>query len=178
MGIVVALASLIFALAVFWALWTGRRACQAQRHAALPTGRLISVDAIAPHQLAGIPVQDNLQSTRYGISGRPDRIVRTERGFVPVDVKYSRCPPSGPHANHLAQVAVYCLLVEEHFGSRVPEAILEYIDGSFTVPFDGCDRLLMYNADIVSIEGIVSKPEERSWQHRWYRWIEMWSPWS
>jgi CRISPR-associated exonuclease Cas4 len=76
---------------------------------------------------------------RYRISGRPDRIVRTEWGFGPVDVKYSRCPPSGPHANHLAQVAVYCLLVEEHFGSRVHEAILEYIDGSFVVPFD--DRL-------------------------------------
>jgi hypothetical protein len=127
MGIVVALALLIFAFAVFWALWTRRRARQAQ-HAALPTGQLISVDAITPHQIAGIPVQDNLQSTRYGISGRPDRIVRTERGFAPVDVKYSRCPPSGPRANHLTQVAVYYLLVEEHFGSRVQEAIIEYID--------------------------------------------------
>jgi CRISPR-associated exonuclease Cas4 len=136
MGIVVALALLIFAFAVFWALWTRRRARKAQRHAALPTSRLISVDVITPHQLAGIPLQGNLQSTRYGISGRPDRIVRTERGFAPVDVKYSRCPPSGPRANHLAQVAVYCLLVEEHFGSRVQEAIIEYIDGSFVVPFD------------------------------------------
>jgi hypothetical protein len=39
------------------------------------------------------------------------------------------------------------------------------------------DRLLMFDADIDSIEGIVSKPEERSWRHRWYRWIEKWSPW-
>jgi RimJ/RimL family protein N-acetyltransferase len=40
----------------------------------------------------------------------------------------------------------------------------------------GCDRPVMFDAWHNQIAGIVSKSGEMSWQHRWYRWIEMGSP--
>ena len=41
---------------------------------------------------------------------------------------------------------------------------------------NGCDRPVMFDAWHNQIAGIVSKSGEMSWQHRWYRWIEMGSP--
>ncbi len=137
MGTLLAFASLVLLALVVWAAWTRGRARQALKDAGLTEGRVVSVDAIQTRQeLAGMQ-QAILQSSRYGISGRPDRIVRTQRGPVPLDVKNCICPRNGlPYEGHVAQVAVYCLLLEEKFQCRVHEAVIDYIDRSVTVPFD------------------------------------------
>ncbi len=88
--------------------------------------------------LAGM-LQSNIHSERYGISGRPDRVIRNSSGYVPVELKQARCPRYGPHPRELAQLAVYCLLIEEHLQCAVSEGILRYADREVLVRFD--DRM-------------------------------------
>jgi hypothetical protein len=75
---------------------------------------VVSVDAIQEREeLAGMR-QVNIRSIRYGIAGKPDRVFHTSRGPVPVDVKKCFCPRNGrPYDGHVAQLAVYCLLLED-----------------------------------------------------------------
>jgi len=69
-----------------------------------------------------------LFSERYLIAGKPDYIVRNERGeLIPVEVKSGNAEE--PHRGHILQLAAYCLLIEEVYGSRVPYGILVYSDG-------------------------------------------------
>lgn len=69
-----------------------------------------------------------LFSERYLIAGKPDYIVRSERGeLIPVEVKSGSADE--PHRGHILQLAAYCLLVEEAYGSRVPYGVLVYSDG-------------------------------------------------
>jgi CRISPR-associated exonuclease Cas4 len=57
-----------------------------------------------------------LQSARLGLSGKLDLLVVSEKGYFPVDFKYSR---GRPHRNHAFQLAGYALLVEEAFDTAV-----------------------------------------------------------
>lgn len=67
---------------------------------------------------------------------RPDYLVETPDGLVPVEIKSTACPARGPYDNHLAQLMGYCLLVEDCLGKTVQEGILRYCDrevrGAFT----------------------------------------------
>lgn len=122
--------------------WHKRHARRTAERAGLPEGRLHSVDPIAPRPELESFAQHDLYSARYGLSGRPDRIVRVEKGaLVPVDVK-KRCTARGgqPYRSHIAQVLAYALLVEDHHACRVPYAVIEYRDRSVQVPFDARNR--------------------------------------
>ncbi|MEE8198422.1 MAG: PD-(D/E)XK nuclease family protein [Thermoplasmata archaeon] len=66
-----------------------------------------------------------LESRTHGLTGRPDLIVRNEGHLIPVEVKTGRVP-RGPLFSHILQVAAYCLLVEETYGSRPPYGLLRY----------------------------------------------------
>ena len=54
---------------------------------------------------------------------------------MPVELKSSAAPRTGPHEAQLAQLSD-CLLLEEHYQSTVREGIIEYSDRAFTIPFD------------------------------------------
>jgi len=65
--------------------------------------------------------QPSLISARYGLSGRPDCLVRVDDGVVPVELKSGRSPRSGrPYEGHMLQLAAYCLLVEDVCQAFVP----------------------------------------------------------
>ena len=50
--------------------------------------------------------QPALISARYGLSGRPDYLIRVDDGVVPVELKSVRSPRSGrPYEGHLLQLA-------------------------------------------------------------------------
>jgi CRISPR-associated exonuclease Cas4 len=66
-----------------------------------------------------------LKSERYGLSGRPDYILKIDGEDIPVEVKTGRIP-MGPLFSHILQVATYCLLMSEENGKRVPYGILRY----------------------------------------------------
>ena len=63
---------------------------------------------------------ETLVSTRHGLVGRPDYIVDTATGLVPVDLTSTVAPPQGPYYNHVAQLLGYCLLVEDSLRSGNP----------------------------------------------------------
>lgn len=65
-----------------------------------------------------------LRSSRIGLSGRLDLLIRTEAACYPVDFKYTEEPPQ---RNHVLQLAGYALLVEEHFGVSVTTGFLYLI---------------------------------------------------
>jgi len=76
-----------------------------------------------------------LLSHHHGIVGRPDYLIESDQGVVPVEVKISRCPARGPFKNHVAQLMGYCLLVEDSMGTPVSEGVLRYQDRDVRVPF-------------------------------------------
>ena len=94
----------------------------------LPVGELIYSDDVS----AESPV---LISTRYGLKGRPDALIRTKSGeIIPVERKSSRAPQR-PYDGDLIQAAAYCVLVQEQYGSRPPYMRIQYQDGCFDEPF-------------------------------------------
>jgi len=64
-------------------------------------------------------------SEKYGLSGRPDLVIVEGEHHVPVEIKTGRTP-RGPLFSHILQVAAYCLLMEEEYGSAPPYGIVRY----------------------------------------------------
>src|SRR5207302_361498 len=62
-----------------------------------------------------------LRSSRLGLVGRPDHLLRSGDALIPVEQKPSarRVQPS-----HVMQIAAQCLLVEETYGVRPPFGIV------------------------------------------------------
>jgi CRISPR-associated exonuclease Cas4 len=116
------------------------------RHHDRRLGSLVAVDA-------GAPVV--LRSPRYRLSGRPDVLRRLSDGrIVPVELKSRSSPPRGPPPSHLAQVAAYCLLVDETTGTPPPFGVLRYSDGGeFRVPWDRAAR-----SDLLALRAEIARP--------------------
>ena len=72
----------------------------------LPAGLVVYDDAGRQHLRP-------LVSHRLRLAGRPDYLVETGAGPVPVELKSGACPRSGPHAAHVAQLMTYCVLVDD-----------------------------------------------------------------
>jgi len=110
--------------------WLSRRTHEAT---GLPVGEVIYSDTGAEEA-----VESPMISRRYGLVGRPDYLIHTkvngQKVTIPVEVKSRKRPPV-IFENHTMQLAVYCLLVEEKFGSTPPYGLLRYADATFEVPF-------------------------------------------
>lgn len=61
-------------------------------------------------------------------------LVESPEGVVPVEMKSRGIPRGGPYWNHLVQLVVYLLLVEEYYGS-VSYGVIKYSDQSVKVLF-------------------------------------------
>ena len=98
--------------------------------AGLPKGQVIYSDT-SRWQRAERP----LFSRRHQLAGKPDYVVRDARAraLVPVEVKSSRAPASGPRQGHVLQLAAYCLLVQETEGARPAYGLIRYADQTFRV---------------------------------------------
>jgi CRISPR-associated exonuclease Cas4 len=95
----------------------------------LPAELLVYDDAGRQH------LQRPLVSRRFRLAGRPDYLIETAEGLVPVELKSGACPRSGPHAAHVAQLMTYCVLVEDTLARPVPYGVLQYSDGQRQIPF-------------------------------------------
>jgi CRISPR/Cas system-associated exonuclease Cas4 (RecB family) len=74
-------------------------------------------------------------SKRFGLSGMPDFLIKTAvDGMVPVELKSGLLPRGGPYWNHVVQLVVYLLLVEEYYG-KVSYGVIKYRDQSVKVVF-------------------------------------------
>lgn len=96
----------------------------------LPSGRLIYVDTDDEWRPADKP----LYSAAHNLTGKPDYLVETSAGVIPVEVKSSRAP-AVPYLGHILQLAAYSLLVEETTGQTPPHGWLQYADALFEVDF-------------------------------------------
>lgn len=94
----------------------------------IPDGRVIYSD------LDGSAMP--LFSRQFGISGKPDYIIRDKNNaLIPVELKSGRA--NRPHRGHVMQLAAYCLLIEENYGKAVSNGIIVYGDGKqHSVKFD------------------------------------------
>jgi CRISPR-associated exonuclease Cas4 len=110
-------------------LWLLVRASRAYRVTGLPVGRIAYVDTGAWNRC-----ERPLFSRRYRLTGKPDYLVGTPAGVIPVEVK-SGAAPQQPYPAHVLQLAAYCLLVEEQESQTVPYGIIKYADKAFEVDY-------------------------------------------
>ncbi len=110
MGSVEWLGALLLALGLLLVLAGSRL----RRRRGLSGGRTVALDGIT------------LTSRRLGLTGRPDRIVRTGGTVVIEEWKSARTVR--PH--HRAQMGVYFLLAEEEFGVRPAYGVIVAGDGT------------------------------------------------
>jgi len=104
-------------------------------------------------------------SQRFGLSGMPDYLIKVPEGVVPVEMKSSKMPRGGPYWNHVMQLAVYWLLVEEYYGS-VSYGIIKYSDQSVKVAFtpDLRKRVLILVSEIRRLRKLDVEAVKRSHQ--------------
>lgn len=96
----------------------------------LPSGQIIYADTSR-----WLPSERPLFSAEHQLSGRPDYLIQNRRDLIPIEVKSSSAPASGPYHAHLMQLATYCLLVEENHGRRPPFGIIHYTDHTLQIEY-------------------------------------------
>ena len=84
-------------------------------------------------------------SERYGLIGKPDYLVETADGLIPVEVKSRPYPKTGPRVADLMQLMTYCVLVEDKFRTRPPHGIIAYADRHELVPYTPQQRETVLN---------------------------------
>jgi CRISPR-associated exonuclease Cas4 len=102
-----------------------------------------------------------LHSERLGLSGKMDMLVISPEGCFPVDFKYTR---GRPHRNHIAQLAAYAVLVEEHFQTQVNTGFIylapieELVAVQMTTELKGQVALSLEQMRKMIHEGILPEP--------------------
>lgn len=102
-----------------------------------------------------------LISENYGISGKPDYILKVEGKMIPVEQKTGRVP-KGPLFSHVLQVAAYCLILEDKLGEPVPYGILRYGTDQHIIDFDEMLRKTL----LQKISEMRAIAEENTQPHR------------
>lgn len=104
-----------------------RRYKRHQKEAHMVPGRLVSSDLAGPGPL--------LEDPAWGLKGRPDQVIDTKSGFVPVEIKTGKTPQH-PHPNHAQQLGCYLRLVEVATGKPPEYGLVNYPGGVFRVAWD------------------------------------------
>ncbi len=120
------MAFVLLALALL--LWVlARRLRQAT---GLPAGRVVYTDTRGWGR-----VEAPLFAARLQLTGKPDYLVETGAGYVPVEVKSSRAPAQGAYPAHIYQLAAYCALVAETYATRPAYGLIRYADRTVAVDY-------------------------------------------
>jgi CRISPR-associated exonuclease Cas4 len=120
----------VLAVVVLLGGWLAlRRATRTRQIAGLPAGRVVYADTGDWR-----PAESPFFSNTYGLTGKPDYLVGTRRGLIPVEVKSGATPPQ-PYPSHVLQLAAYCLLVEDIEGRSPPHGLIKYADALFEVDY-------------------------------------------
>ena len=77
-------------------------------------------------------VEESLFSESYGLTGKPDYVVETKDGLVPIELKPLR-QADQPYESDVMQLAAYCLLLEEAWDETPPYGLLRYKDKTFQI---------------------------------------------
>src|SRR5579884_3339424 len=105
---------LLLALALLLLLVNERRSrrkrllVDRRRELGLPDGELVYEDADGQ----GGP----LSSSTFRLIGKPDYVVQAPDGRpLPVELQLNGQHAAAPYSNHMAQLAAYCLILEDYF---------------------------------------------------------------
>ncbi|MFZ2360961.1 MAG: PD-(D/E)XK nuclease family protein [Anaerolineae bacterium] len=113
------------------ALWLALRARRGQQQSGLPQGRLVYADTGRWSAVA-----QPYFSQRHRLTGKPDYLVDSDEGLVPVEVKHTAAPAGGQaYASHVMQLAAYCLLVEEAHGEAPPYGLIRYTNATIQIDY-------------------------------------------
>ncbi|MBV9791275.1 MAG: Dna2/Cas4 domain-containing protein, partial [Chloroflexi bacterium] len=104
-------------------------ALRLRRATGLPWTRVHSSDTSGWRQ-----ADEPLVSQRYGLVGKPDYVLETRGGLIPVEVKPSR-RAAAPYESDLMQLAAYCLLIEDTTGRAPSYGLLRYAEQTFKLPY-------------------------------------------
>ena len=83
--------------------------------------------------------EQSLVSHRYRLTGKPDYVLETRAGLIPVEVKPSR-QSTTPYESDLMQLTAYCLLLEDSTDRAPPYGLLRYATQTFRVPYTPTSR--------------------------------------
>ncbi|SRR5579885_941894 len=122
----ITVAIVLFAIALL--VWVRANAHIVQ--SGIPDGRIILQDTDRNR-----PLTRPLASRQYGLIGKPDYLIETAEGLIPVEIKSRRCPTAGPHVPDITQLIAYCVLVEDKFRTRPPHGVVAYADRHELVPY-------------------------------------------
>lgn len=120
----------LLAILLIAAVWMLSRSKQLRAETRLPDGEVIYSDNetwFANHHV--------LHAENLRLVGKPDYLVEADDGtLIPVELK-SGFAPASLREGHVLQLAAYCLLVEENYGTRPSYGILQYRDKAFAVDY-------------------------------------------
>ncbi|MEI7553682.1 Dna2/Cas4 domain-containing protein [Candidatus Chlorohelix sp.] len=104
-------------------------------------------------------VEKSLYSARYNLIGKPDYIVKTRTGLIPVEVKPKRIAPQ-PYYSDILQLAAYCLLLEEDWQEKPAYGILRYAEQTFRIEWNSTLRteLLEIISEMRDLEKYAATP--------------------
>lgn len=139
-------------------LWLLLRSRIALRETGMPPGRVVYVDT-GDWKRCERP----LFSSQHRLVGRPDYLVDTRQGLIPVEVK-SGLAPSQPYQGHVLQLGAYCLLVEEQQGRKPPHGIVKYDDRAFEIDFSPALRAELFQTLELMRRDLRSTDVQRSHQ--------------
>jgi CRISPR-associated exonuclease Cas4 len=89
------------------------------------------------------PPEKPLFSNRHRLTGKPDYLVETGHGIIPVEIKSGKSPVQ-PYASHVLQLAAYCLLIEDTMNQTPRYGLIQYSDCVFRIDYTpGLRRQLM-----------------------------------
>jgi len=95
----------------------------------LPAGKIIYSDH---KQWAS--VETALYDPTFNVTGKPDYIIESSDGPIPVEVKSGRVR-NVPYDSHIYQLAAYCLLIDQVFNTRPTHGILHYSNKDMAVDY-------------------------------------------
>ena len=119
----------IIGLLVFVGLLLLLLSSRQRRKAGLPAGRVIYSD----HKQWG-KFETALYDPTFNLTGKPDFILETKKGFVPVESKSGRGRQI-PYDSHIFQLAAYCFLIDQTFNTRPEYGILHYPNQEIAVDY-------------------------------------------
>ncbi len=97
------------------------------------------------------------KSEKYGLSGRPDYIIKLKDQLIPVEEKKGRTP-RGPLFSHILQVAAYCLLIEETNGEAPSHGLLKYPEHEHDIEYnDDLKKVLLQKLD--EMRGVIERQD-------------------
>jgi CRISPR-associated exonuclease Cas4 len=129
-----------------------------QKQAGLPGGRVVYSDTRAWGKL-----EKPLYVPSLGLTGKPDYMVESDDGIIPIEVKKVRNPlKRTPYDSHIYQVAAYCLMISELYEQRPLYGLLHYTDGSRNRTFAVDFTPALETAVRTLVAEIQSQPDRKS----------------